>query len=137
MLKYKFVDRITSDVMFEAYGADFKQLLENAAEALSKVICKIDKVAPKKTVKITASGNDEKDLLFNWLQQIIAAVDTNEMFFSKFKITKLEKNKLEAEISGEEMTPEKGETVVKAVTYFNYKLEKDKKGYKATVALDI
>ena len=59
------------------------------------------------------------------------------MFFSKFNITKLEKDRLEAEISGEDMTPKKGETVVKAVTYFNYELEKDKKGYKATVVLDI
>lgn len=137
MLKYKFIDKITSDVMFEAYGKDFKELLENAAEALSSIICKTDKISPEKSVNITAEGSDEKELLFNWLQQIIAAVDIHSMFFSRFKITKLEKNKLHAEISGEDMTPEKGETVVKAVTYFNFKLEKDKKGYKATVSLDI
>ena len=39
--------------------------------------------------------------------------------------------------SGESMKPELGETVVKAVTYYEYKLEKIKKGYKVTVSLDI
>ena len=49
MQKYKFLDDITSDVMFEAYGKDLKELFENAAEALFSVICKIKKVKPKET----------------------------------------------------------------------------------------
>jgi len=35
------------------------------------------------------------------------------------------------------MTPEKGETVVKAVLYYGFRLEKTEKGYKARVGLDI
>ena len=43
-MKYKFVEDLTSDVMYEAYGKDLKELFENAALALLSVICKIDKV---------------------------------------------------------------------------------------------
>ena len=135
-MKYKFVDKITSDVMFEAYGKDLGELLVNAAEALSSVICQIDKIEPKRKIAVTVKGKDEKDLLFNWLEEIIAAVDVNEMFFSKFVIKSLKKNELVAELSGEDITPEKGGTVVKSVTYYKFKLEK-KDGYTATVSVDI
>ena len=135
-MKYKFVDKITSDVMFEAYGKNLGELLVNAAEALSSVICQIEKIKPKKKVTVTVRGKDEKDLLFNWLEEIIAAVDVNEMFFSKFVIKSLKKNELVAELHGEDMTPEKGGTVVKSVTYYKFKLEKND-GYTATVSADI
>jgi SHS2 domain-containing protein len=59
------------------------------------------------------------------------------MFFSKFDIKKISENSLTAEIWGEPISPEKGETVVKAVTYYKFKLEKIKDRYKATISLDI
>ena len=86
---------------------------------------------------IEASGNGYEDLLFNWLQRIIAETDISEMFFSKFSIKSLEDNSLVAEISGEPVSPEKGETVVKAVTYHKFQLEEKDGKYKATVSLDI
>ena len=36
-MKYKFIDSLTSDVMFEAYGKTFKELFENAALALFSI----------------------------------------------------------------------------------------------------
>ena len=59
------------------------------------------------------------------------------MFFSKFEIEELEKNKIKAVAYGEPITPEKGETVVKAVTYHKFRLEETKDGLMATVSLDI
>ena len=45
--------------------------------------------------------------------------------------------KLKAKIYGEKIRPELGGTVVKAVTLYKYKFEKNKKGYKVRVSLDI
>ena len=151
MQKYKFIEDLTSDIMFEAYGKTLKEVFENAALALFSVVCQIEKVEPKKEIEITVSGKDEADLLFNWLQELIARVDIDEMFFSKFNIinigehTKDKDNKepsshifqLKAKIYGEPISPERGETVVKSVTYHNYKLEKTKGIWKATVVCDI
>lgn len=136
-MKYKLVDRITSDVMFEAYGSTFKELLVNSAEALASVTCKIEEVKAERKVAVEVKGRDKKDLLFNWLQKIIAEMDINEMFFSKFEIKSLKGNKLTAELRGEGITPAKGGTVVKAVTYHDFELEEKDGKYKATVSLDI
>ena len=138
-MKYKFIEDLTSDVLFEAYGKNLKEVFGNAASALFSIICKTDKIRAKKVKKVEVKANGLPELMFNWLQELIALVDTDELFFSKFEILEIDKNGkyLKAKCYGEPITPEKGETVVKAVTYYKYKFEKTKKSYKARVSLDI
>ncbi len=137
MEKYKFIDDLTSDVLFEAYGKDLKELFSNAAEALFSVICQIDKVKASKTEEFEIKGEKLEDTLWNWLSGLIAIVDTEQMFFSKFNILEVDETHVKAKLSGESIRPEIGETVVKSLTMYRYKIEKDKNEYKVTVSLDI
>ena len=135
--KYKFLDNITSDVMYEAYGKDLKELFENAAEALFSVICKLDKVGPKKEERFEVKAENVEDLMVNFLSELIAIVDVEQMFFSRFEIEEIDEKHLIVKLKGEGISPEKGNTVVKAVTNYGYKFEKLPKGYKVTVSFDI
>jgi len=135
--EYKFIRDLTSDVLFEAYGKTPRELFENAAKALFSVVCQIDKVKPAQKVAVEVKGKNIKELMFNWLQELISAVDVEGMFFSRFVVEKINDKSLKARIYGEPIAPEKGETVVKAVTYYKFNVEKTKKGYKATISLDI
>jgi SHS2 domain-containing protein len=137
MQKYKFIEGITSDVMFEAYGKDLKDVFSNAAEALFFVMCRVESVAPKDEKKIEVNADSIDDLMVNWLQSLIAAVDIEGMFFSKFKITRIDDTHLTAFVYGEPVSQSKGKTVVKAVTYHQYEFKKTDKGYKVRVSLDI
>lgn len=137
MLKYRFFKKITSDVMFEAYGKNLEKVFINAAEALMSVMCRIKRVKPKQVLSVEIKAKDASALMFKWLQQLIALVDIEEMFFSKFVIEYISDTLIKARVYGEMKTREKGETVVKAVTYHKYLFEKYKKGYKVTVSLDI
>ena len=136
-MKYKFIDDLTSDVMFEAFGKDLKELFENSAEAMMSVICQIGRVGGSQSREVELAGKDEKDLLLNWLQELIALVDTEDMFFSGFDVREISPTGMKATVYGEEADPKKGETVVKAVTYYKFLVEKTRKGYKARVSLDI
>ena len=135
--KYRFIDDLTSDVMFEAYGKDLKEVFENSAEAMMSVICQLDKIGQGESKEVEVSGKDEKELLLNWLQELIARVDIDGLFFSRFEIKEISPTNLRAVVHGEEARPENGETVVKAVTYYKFSLEKTEDGYKSTVSLDI
>lgn len=137
MEKYKFIDDLTSDVMFEAYGKSLKEVFANAAEAMFRVICQIEKVKPKKSTMIEAHAESAGKLMIAWLQELIASVDTEGMFFSKFEIQEISEKRIKAKCWGEKASPEKGGTVVKAVTYYKYLFEKTSQGYKARVSLDI
>jgi SHS2 domain-containing protein len=134
---FKIIEDLTSDVMFEAYGKNLKEVFENAALAMFSIICDIEKVSPEKKLDVIVKGENEKDLLVNWLQELIALVDTEGMFFSRFSIKGIGKKSLDASISGEKVSPGKGNTVVKAVTYHKLKLEKTASGYSARVVVDI
>jgi len=136
-MQYKFLDGLTSDVLYEAYGKNLKEVFENAALALFSVICKIDKLKKKKKEKFEVKAETVEDLMFNWLQSLIAIVDTEQMFFSKFEVTEIDEHHLIANLYGEPIKRELGETVVKAVTMYKYKFEKTDEGYKVTVSLDI
>jgi SHS2 domain-containing protein len=137
MKGYKFIEDLTSDVMFEAYGKDLKETFTNAAEALFSVICQKGKVGDSVRKELVVEGDDEKDLLVNWLQELIARVDIENLFFSRFEITSISRTKLKAVVYGEEADPQKGGTVVKAVTYYKLSIEETEKGWTARVALDI
>jgi SHS2 domain-containing protein len=136
-MRYKFIEGITSDVMFEAYGKTLKDVFSNAAEALFTVMCRIESVQPKDEKKIEIDADSLEDLMINWLQALIAAVDIEGMFFSKFKITRIDDTHLTAFVYGEPVSPHKGKTVVKAVTYHQYAFKKSKEGYVCRVSLDI
>jgi SHS2 domain-containing protein len=136
-MKFKFIQDLTSDVVFEAYGKDLRELFENAAFALMNVICQVKKVKGERKIEADVSGEDVKDLLFNWLQKLIEIVDVENVFLSKFVIHEMDKNHLRASCYGEDVDPKKGGTLVKAVTYYKFGIDKTNEGYKATVSLDI
>ena len=137
MEKYKFIDDLTSDVLFEAYGKSLKELFGNSAIALSSIICDIKKVGEEKSLSVELKGDSIEDLMVNWLQEIIALVDTDEMFFSRFDIIEISEDNLKANIYGEPISPEKAGIVVKGVTYYKLKLEKIKDNFRVTISLDI
>ena len=137
MKTYEFIDDLTSDIMFKAYGGTLKELFINAGTALLKTICKIKEVKPKKEIEFSVEGKTKKDLLYSFLSEIIARVDTEEMFFSKIEIDYIDDTKIKGKLYGESITPEKGETSVKAVTYYKFNLIKSNTGYVASVVLDV
>ena len=137
MERFKFIEDLTSDVMIEAYGKTLKEVFENAAFGMFNVICQIDKIKPEKKVEIEVRADNIEELMIAWLQELIAEVDINYMFFSKFDVIEISDTHLKARVFGEEANPKKGETVVKAVTYYKYKFEKTEKGYKVRVSFDI
>ena len=137
MKGYRFIDDLTSDVMFEATGKGLKEVFAHAAEAVFSVICDIGKIQSKKCIDVNVHGKDKDELMINWLQQLISLVDTEDTFFSKFDVLEIDEQHLKARICGEEIRPELGETVVKAVTYYKFRFRKTEKGYVARVSLDI
>jgi SHS2 domain-containing protein len=136
-MKFRFIKDLTSDVVFEAYGKNKKELFENAALAFFNVSCQIEKVEPLMKKEVEVEGEDLKDLMFNWLQKLIEIVDVENVFLSKFRVKEIRDKQLKAVVYGEDADPRKGGTLVKAVTYYKFSVEKTGEGYKATVALDI
>lgn len=139
--RYNFIEDLTSDVMFEAFGQTLEQVLEASAEAMFAVICDIKKVEPQKPLIVEVSATDEKRLLYEFLSTLLTDSEINGLFLSRFKVKNIHVQDdgfaMKAEAFGERMSPEKGGTVVKGVTYYGLMLEKTGEHYRAQVAMDI
>jgi len=139
MKKFEFVDITTADVAFIAYGKDLDELFANAALAMFDVMINTEQIELTIKKKIAVDGNDLKSLLFNWLNELLIYVDSENIAFSKFNVKINEKKlKLNATCSGEKINRKKHETrtAVKAATYHIMEIKKDKI-WQAQVILDI
>ena len=134
---FRFIDGLTSDISWEAYGKDLKELFENSARAMFSVICQMHKIKPVQEKKIEIKAETVSELMFNWLQELIASVDIDSLFYSEFEILEISEKRLKAICRGEPITREKGETVVKAVSYHDFRFKKTPEGYMVRVVVDI
>jgi SHS2 domain-containing protein len=139
-MKYRYLKDLTSDVMFEAFGKDEGELFENAAEAVFGVVAKIDKVGHTQKLELEFRGEDLRNTIYHFLNNLLAEAEIAEMFLSKFEVEMKKENggyKGKVTAWGEPISPEKGETVVKAVTLYKLSAEKTNEGFRAVVVCDI
>jgi SHS2 domain-containing protein len=128
MEKYRFLQH-TADMKFLAYGKNIEECFVNASYALREIITK-DKIKPliKKTIKI--KGKDNESLLYNFLEEFLFLIDSDNFILSKIIKIKVDKDefKINAEIIGDNIKKYKTITDIKAITYNDMfvKINKDK-----------
>jgi SHS2 domain-containing protein len=137
MKKYEFLPH-TADVKFRAYGKTIEEAFSNAALALTKVITDYSKIEPKVEKTIEVSSEDEKALLYDFLEQFLILLDSEDFLLNSVKKIKIEKLKLKAVVVGDtELDKYKTETHIKAVTYQEMEIKKEKGKYMLQVVLDL
>ncbi len=121
MKRFEWVEH-PSDIGFRAYGRDLAEAFENAAVALFEVMVDTSKVDAREEAEVELEAEDEKALLYDWLDRLIYLRDSDNMVFSKFSVKIAEAQgglNLQARIWGETFDSGKhsDRTSVKAMTY--------------------
>jgi SHS2 domain-containing protein len=147
MERYKFLSH-TADMKFQAFGKTMEECFSNAGYALREIITK-DKIKPVIKKKIEVKGRDFENLLYNFLEEFIFLLDSENFILSKIIKIKIDNKKKEliAEIIGDNIHKYKTMTDVKAVTYNDMFiknpskdgncLKKDKNKYICQVVVDV
>ena len=133
MEKFNFI----SELVFEVYGKDLKELFENAALALSNVVADIDKVQAKEEEEFEMKGEDLESTLFNWLNGIITIVDAEKKIFSKFEVEEIDKEHVRAKMWGESLKPKIIKKNITAPDSSKFSIKKTNEGYKAIIGLKV
>jgi len=142
MKRFEWVEH-PSDIGFRAYGKNLAEAFENAALAFFEVMVGTKKVRPHEEVKVELEAEDEKALLYDWLERFLYLHDTKGLVMSKFKVEKLERSsggfKIKAKAWGERFDPEKHEarTAIKAVTYHMMEIKREKGKCSVQAVVDI
>ena len=134
MKKFEYFEH-TADILFKAYGKDVNKVFENAALAMFQVMVE-EKINAKVKKKFKVEGKDYESLLYNFLEEFLFLLDSENFFVAKVKV-KIKDFTLEAEAVGDSVKNYETHIDVKAVTYNNMFVKKEKDIWVAQVVLDV
>jgi SHS2 domain-containing protein len=116
-----------ADVGFLAYGATLEELFANSALAMISLACDLEGVRETEKRKIEASGEDVESLLYAWLAEMLAVMDTDRLVLRRASVTFLD----------EDRARHKTGVAIKAVTFHQFTVENIDDGWRARVFLDL
>jgi len=127
----------TADIMFKAQGVNLNKVFENSALAMFHVMHD-KRVGNELKHTIEVSGRDLESLLYNFLEELLFLLDSENFFLSEIKVKVDEKNlKLSADLFGDNAGKYSIGIDIKAVTYNNMYVRKEKGKWTAQVVLDV
>ncbi|EUB55160.1 Protein archease [Echinococcus granulosus] len=140
--KFEYLDH-TADVQLHAWGADTKEAFEQVAMAMfGYMTTNYDSIDMTRSLKVEASGNDMKSLLFQFLDEWLFAFSADEFFFPRvIKITEFDRENFHIKSVGwgEPFNLKKHPqgTEVKAITYSNMQIHDAEGHHEVFVIIDI
>jgi SHS2 domain-containing protein len=134
--KFKFLEH-TADMKFQAFGKNENELFENSVLALKEVICGKIKVKKKIKKEIEVKGKDWESLLYNFLEEVIFLLDTENFLISKVKIRERIGFRIKATLYGDRVSDYKFTNNVKAVTYNEMFVGQIGKIWECQVVIDV
>jgi SHS2 domain-containing protein len=135
----------TADIGIRVKAANLKELFINSALAMFDIAGQLvplpsgpAAVAIKKTgLKINQKAGDLEEIFINWLNELLSLSAAKRLVFTDFIIHRLDRNNLEAECYGEDIKNYKIDTEIKAATYHQLKIKKNKDGWQVEVIFDV
>lgn len=131
-----------ADVRFKVHGTTLEETFEQAAHAMFGVIIHTSTLNPEHSVDIKLESEGLENLLYDYLSELLYLFEVEEIVFGRFRVYSIKKANgsyiLHGQASGENLDPERHsfETEVKAVTYHQLKVTKEKGEYSAHVIVD-
>jgi SHS2 domain-containing protein len=142
MTKYEQFEH-QADVGIRGRGRTIEEAFENGAKAMFNVMVNLEKVEPKKEIKIECEAPNLEELFVEWLNKLLSEAGIENLVFSDFKINEIKRidsgYKLFGLAKGEELNSERHEpkVEVKAATYSQLKIEKRGNEYIAQTIIDV
>lgn len=134
-MKFKFLEH-TADIKFQAFGKTMEEAFKNSALAMTNSMFD-GKVKKKITKTIKVTGKDNERLLYEFLEEFLVLLDSENFLLSEIKKIKIKDNKLEAEIIGDNALDYEVHIVVKAITYNEMFVRSEKNKWVTQVVLDV
>ena len=138
MTRFRFLNP-TGDLAIEIYGQSLKDLFENAGQALFAVLTDPSKVEARVETAIALSYDNLETLLVDWLGELLYLYDAKGLVFRRFEVESIEKERFEAKAWGESFEAGRHviRTGVKAVTFHELEVKRERAHWRARVTLDL
>jgi len=139
---YKVIEHM-ADIGLKVFGKTKEKLFQNAARGMFFIITGSSGFAKQENEQywtIKCEGANLEDLLVEWLSELLYIHSTDFVILNDFIIKRLTNNNFQAQSTGIKINelPYNIEKEIKAVTYHNLQVIKNKRGHwEATIIFDI
>lgn len=126
---YRFLEHVT-DALVEAWGNTPEDAFTQSGLALFDIMLDMKSVRPVRNEEIEATGHDEKELLYNYLEELLLLFEIKQFAVGTITVESTSKAqgqlRLEANVRGERYDHDKhhGKVEVKGITYHLMEIEK-------------
>jgi len=138
-MKFKFLEH-TADAKMQAFGATLEEAFSNAALGMFNVMVDTSKIKQVKKHLFTIKSENEESLLYDFLEHLIFLIDSEDFLLSEVLELTIIRNKvltLVARVIGDNHTNQEVHSYIKAVTYSEMFIKKEKGKYVIQVVFDI
>ena len=139
---FRFLEH-TADAYVEAYGGSLEEAFGSAGLGFTDVMTELETVEPKTESAFVVEGQDEKALLYNWLEELLLEFELKGMIYSRFEVSSIKETsegfRLKAKAWGEAYDGERhmSKVGIKAATYHQMEINKEADGVTLRFILDI
>ena len=133
----------TADAYVEAYGGSLEEAFGSAGLGFTDVMTEVEAVKPETESALVVEGQDEKALLYSWLEELLLEFELRGMIYSRFEVSSIKEAgegfRLQAKAWGEKYDPKRHMTKVgiKAATYHQMEIIKEADAVTLRFILDI
>ncbi|MCK5449248.1 archease [Candidatus Pacearchaeota archaeon] len=137
-MPYNFLEH-TADVKFRIESPTLEEMFSSSADALNETIRGNIKILEQKEKNFEIEGKDLEELLYNFLEELLFLLDTENFLISKIKDIKidLENKKLKCVATGDKAENYKFTNDVKAITYHEMFIKEKNGKFICEVTLDV
>lgn len=127
-----------ADIKFISFGKTIEELFENSANALFNIFYEKD-IEIKKNYHLKAKGMNLENLLYDFLEKFIILFDKENFIPKKIKFKKFDLKKFNIDffVYGDDAKDYNVERSIKAITYGEMIIKKNKNGYSVPVIVDV
>jgi SHS2 domain-containing protein len=139
---YRLLEHVT-DAFVEAWGETLEEAFSQAGLALFNTMLDVKKVRTKSNLEIQTSGHDEKELLYNYLEELLLLFEVKQLALGSFTVNSITPTqaeiKLKGKASGEpyDRARHNGKVEVKGITYHLMEIEKHPRKVTVRFLLDL
>ncbi len=129
----------TSDVGIRVRANRWEDLFVDAAKGLFAVLlAKPEEIDPVQQVDLIIPGQEDDELLLDWLRELLYIFATRRLVFCEFEVRRTTEG-IAARALGEPLDQHRHQPQieVKAITYHGLKVERTEDGWLAEVIVDI
>jgi len=128
-----------ADIGLLVRGGTLEELFENAARGMIDVLLEPGRVRPRRTLDVSATGDDPEMLLVAWLGEILYCFEVDHFAPTEVHVDALEEGRISGRLVGDEFDEARHRVLnpIKAVTYHNLRIEQVEGGYLVAIVFDV